>query len=116
MLRDPEALEDLADQARRRATGSPSSRIKELAGQIKRLGRLLRAYANGSYRDINVGSIVMVIAAILYFVTPLDLIPDAFPGAGFIDDAGVLAFVLARLEGELVQFAAWERADAIVIE
>ena len=116
MLRDPAALEDLADQARRRASRSSNSNIRGLADQIKRLGRLLRAYANGSYRDINVGSIVMVIAAILYFVTPLDLIPDAFPGAGFIDDASVLAFVLARLEVELDQFAAWERADSITVE
>lgn len=116
MLRDPEALEELAAQARRQSAGSPNSRIRELADQIKRLGRLLRAYANGSYREISVGNIVLVVAAILYFVTPLDLVPDAIPGGGFVDDATILAFVLARLDGELAQFAAWERADAITIE
>src|SRR5438128_29182 len=105
MLRDPQALETLATQARHQATHSPSSRIRELGDQIKRLGRLVRAYANGTYRDISVGNIVLIVAAILYFVSPLDLVPDAIPGAGLVDDATLLAFVLARLEGELAQFA-----------
>jgi uncharacterized membrane protein YkvA (DUF1232 family) len=115
LLRDPQALEALAAQARQQAVHSPSSRIRELGDQIKRLGRLVRAYANGSYREISVGNIVLVVAAILYFVTPLDLIPDAIPGAGFLDDATLLVFVLARLENELAQFAAWERRDSITI-
>lgn len=55
-------------------------------------------------------------AGILYFVTPLDLVPDAIPGAGLLDDVTVLAFVIARLEGELARFSAWERSDAITIE
>lgn len=116
MLRDPQALEALATEARNQVTNSPNSRIRELGDQIKRLGRLVRAYANGSYREISVANIGLVVAGILYFVTPLDLIPDAIPGAGLIDDATVLAFVLARLEGELVRFTAWERADAITVE
>jgi uncharacterized membrane protein YkvA (DUF1232 family) len=116
VLRDPRALEDLANQARHQVAGSPNSRIRELGDQVKRLGRLMRAYANGSYREISVGNIVLVVAAILYFVTPLDLVPDAVPGAGLVDDATVLAFVIARLDVELARFAAWERADAITIE
>ena len=57
-----------------------------------------------------------MVAGILYFVTPLDLVPDAIPGAGFLDDITVLGFVIARLEGELARFTTWERADAITIE
>ncbi len=115
MLRDPQALEALAIEARKQVSNSPSARIRELGDQIKRLGRLVRAYANGSYRDISVGNIAMVVGAILYFVTPLDLVPDAIPGAGLLDDATVFAFVLARLDLELVRFAEWERRDAVTL-
>lgn len=115
MLRDPQALEALATEARDKLRHSPSSRIRELGDQIKRLGRLVRAYANGSYREISVGNIALVVGSILYFVTPLDLIPDAIPGAGLIDDATIFAFVLARLDFELGQFAAWERRDAVTL-
>ena len=116
MLRDPAALEDLARASRHKVAGTSNSRIRELGDQVKQLGRLMRAYANGSYREISPASIGLVVAGILYFVTPLDLVPDAIPGAGLVDDVTVLAFVLARLEGELARFTAWERSDAITIE
>ena len=56
---------------------------------------------------------MLIVAAILYFVTPIDLIPDAVPGAGLMDDATVLAFVLAKLEIELDRFSTWEKDQAI---
>ena len=113
LLRDPAAIDELAQHARSKATGSSNSRIRELGERIKLLGRLVRAYANGSYREITVGNVVLIVAAILYFVTPIDLIPDAVPGAGLMDDATVLAFVLAKLEIELDRFSGWEKAQAI---
>ena len=113
LLRDPAAIDELAQHARTKATGSSNSRIRELGERIKLLGRLVRAYANGSYREITVGNVVLIVAAILYFVTPIDLIPDAVPGAGLMDDATVLAFVLAKLEIELDRFSGWEKAQAI---
>ena len=113
LLGDPAALDELAQHARSKASGSPNRRIRELGDRIKLLGRLVRAYANGSYREITVGNVVLIVAAILYFVTPIDLIPDAVPGAGLMDDATVLAFVLAKLEIELDRFSAWEKDRTI---
>jgi len=113
LLGDPAALDELAQHARSKASGSANSKIRELGDRIKLLGRLVRAYANGSYREIGVGNIVLIVAAILYFVTPIDLIPDAVPGAGLMDDATVLAFVLAKLEIELDRFSMWEKDQAI---
>ena len=113
VVRDPAAMEELVQHARVKAKGSPNGRIRELGDRIKLLGRLVRAYANGSYREISVGNVVLIVAAILYFVTPIDLIPDAIPGAGLMDDATVLAFVLAKLEVELDRFSAWETSLAI---
>ncbi len=112
-VRDPAKLEELAASARSKAGSSPSSRIRELGEQVKLLGRLIRAYARREYRDIPFSSIVMVVAGVLYFVTPIDLVPDALPGAGLVDDATILAFVLARLDHELVRFRAWETSWAI---
>jgi uncharacterized membrane protein YkvA (DUF1232 family) len=113
LVRDPAAIDDLTRTARHKAAGSSNGRIRELGDRIKLLGRLVRAYANGSYREITVGNVVLIVAAILYFVTPIDLIPDAVPGAGLMDDATVLAFVLAKLEVELDRFSAWEKTRAI---
>ena len=43
---------------------------------------------------------LMVVAALGYFILPLDFVPDALPG-GFVDDAGALFYVVKHLWGNL---------------
>lgn len=38
-----------------------------------------------------------ILAAILYFVSPVDIVPDAIPAAGLVDDAVVVPAILAGL-------------------
>jgi uncharacterized membrane protein YkvA (DUF1232 family) len=68
---------------------------------------LLRAYIQKDYQDIPWKSIILVIAGIIYFVSPFDLIPDFLPG-GFIDDSAILAFVIKQIKVDLDNFMAWE--------
>ena len=49
----------------------------------------------------------LAMAALSYFVSPLDLIPDALGGAGYLDDAMVVRMVHTRLEQEIAAFARW---------
>ena len=56
--------------------------------------RLVRAYSQGNYRDVPESTLVVIIAATIYVVNPLDVIPDALPALGFLDDATVLALAV----------------------
>jgi len=51
--------------------------------------------------------LIAVVAGLLYFVAPLDAIPDWIPGFGFIDDLAVLGWVMRKWSGELEAFRAW---------
>ena len=42
----------------------------------------------------------MVVAALGYFILPVDLIPDALPG-GFVDDAGAALYVVRHIWNNL---------------
>jgi uncharacterized membrane protein YkvA (DUF1232 family) len=42
-----------------------------------------------------------LIAALAYFVTPFDLVPDFILGVGFLDDASVLAAAIAAVSGSI---------------
>ncbi|MNJ72886.1 hypothetical protein D3C77_696040 [compost metagenome] len=53
-----------------------------------------------------------MVGALLYFVTPLDALPDWLVGMGFVDDLAVLAWVLKTWGGELDAFRAWREAQA----
>jgi uncharacterized membrane protein YkvA (DUF1232 family) len=38
-----------------------------------------------------------IYGALGYFIVPLDAVPDIVPGAGYVDDLGVLAFAFATV-------------------
>jgi len=75
-------------------------------------GRLAKAYATGKYRDVPWKSMLILLAAVLYFINPLDLIPDLIPVAGLTDDFAILLWVYNSIEEEIDKFLAWEESQA----
>lgn len=73
----------------------------------KLLLQMIRDYLRGSYREVPYWAISAVALALLYVLNPLDVIPDFFPGFGYLDDATVLAFCLKLIERELNRYKAW---------
>lgn len=68
------------------------------------------AYARWNYREIPPDALTVVIAGLVYVVSPLDLIPDFLPG-GFADDAAVIVWVVKTVRDELDAFRAWELGE-----
>lgn len=44
------------------------------------------------------GDVILVVAALLYLLSPIDAVPDFIPFAGWIDDAAVAGLVLGYLD------------------
>lgn len=93
-----------------------STRFLELLRMIGRLWtdlpllvRLLRSWKAGSYRGLSMRTLASLVAALIYVLSPVDVMPDFIPGIGLIDDAAVLAFLLHRMAQELAAFRAWEQ-------
>jgi uncharacterized membrane protein YkvA (DUF1232 family) len=72
-------------------------------------GRLTKAYALGHYREIPWKTILLIVGAIIYFVNPIDLLPDLIPVAGLTDDFGVLLWVYNAVNNEVDKFLTWEK-------
>ena len=80
--------------------------------QLFTLGRLAKAYAAGEYREVPWKTMLVVLAAVIYFVNPLDLVPDMIPIAALTDDFAVLVWVYNSLGTEIEKFPAWESSRA----
>jgi uncharacterized membrane protein YkvA (DUF1232 family) len=68
---------------------------------------MLRAYFTRSYRDVPWRTVTWGLAAVVYFVAPLDFIPDFLLG-GLVDDAAVVMFVARQIQKDLDAFLEWE--------
>ncbi|MBL0743222.1 YkvA family protein [Chryseolinea lacunae] len=84
-------------------------RLQTFQEKFSVLGRLAKAYALGHYRSVPWRAMLILVAAILYFVNPLDLVPDIVPIAGLTDDFAVLVWVYNTLGDEVGKFLAWEK-------
>jgi uncharacterized membrane protein YkvA (DUF1232 family) len=76
---------------------------------------LVKAYAQGEYRTIPWKSFLLVVAAILYFINPIDLIPDLMPVLGLTDDFAILLMVYKSIGSDIDSFLEWEKSKATPI-
>lgn len=76
---------------------------------IKTSFSLNRDWFNGSYDKIPGRMIASLAGALIYFISPVDLIPDWIPMAGFLDDAAILAAVFKLSEADLKFYRRWKR-------
>jgi uncharacterized membrane protein YkvA (DUF1232 family) len=75
--------------------------------------RMASAYVSGKYRTVPWKTVMTILAAIIYFLNPLDLVPDFIPVMGLTDDFGVLMWVYASVSLEIDKFLAWEKSVVI---
>ncbi|MDA3845105.1 MAG: YkvA family protein [Vallitaleaceae bacterium] len=75
---------------------------------IRILSAMVRDYISKKYVKIPVASIVMAVSALIYIVSPIDLIPDIIPGIGYLDDAAVMHFVIQALHNDIQTYRDWK--------
>ncbi len=52
---------------------------------------------------------IVVIIALLYLISPIDLLPDAIPVLGLLDDVLVIGYALKQAAAELERYRAWQQ-------
>jgi len=100
---DKKKTEHLLDEAARKARREKGL-VGEFAEDLGAMLRLLRAWVKGQYRVVPWKTIVLALVAVIYFVDPFDLVPDFVPLMGYVDDAGVIGFVLRSIGKDLKVF------------
>jgi uncharacterized membrane protein YkvA (DUF1232 family) len=105
---DPLRLRDLFQDAAKTSMSLPTDSFGDTWPYFQTMLRLIRAYYRGEYHEVRESALVMLIAAVIYVISPLDVIPDAIPAIGFLDDATVVALAVQRARQDLDDFMLWE--------
>lgn len=112
IIDSPERLKHLAEDTAVKVADK-NGPFAEVIGDLRAMVRLVGAYAKGDYRDIPFETLVLVVGAMIYVVSPLDLIPDMVPGAGYADDIAIVHSVVEKARGEITKFTDWEAAQPV---
>ncbi|WP_223702474.1 YkvA family protein [Sutcliffiella deserti] len=109
-LRDKNKLKHLIKRAEVKVDNKEASKgfVQDTWDNLKTMMELIKAYIKGDYRNIPYGSLVLIVGAIIYFVMPIDAVPDVLFALGFTDDAAVIALTLRKVKKDLDKFAAWK--------
>ncbi len=82
--------------------------LSKIVNEVKTMCRFVKATAIKKYIIASKINFALIVAALVYFVMPIDAIPDSIPVAGYFDDAAVFKFVISKVVDELQRFKAWE--------
>ena len=113
-VRDPRRTQELLTTALNKANARRGDQklMDEIWDYLQTAARLVQASVRGEYTGLSGKNLTLIIAAILYYVSPIDIIPDFLPVAGLLDDVSILAFALRSIKGEIETFREWEREQA----
>lgn len=103
-VNDKKKTQKLVDEAIKKA--EKKGPLEEMWDNIQLIFRIVKDWSTGEYTEIPTGSIIAMIIALLYFVSPIDLIPDFLPG-GLVDDALVLGLVFKQVKNDLDKYKKW---------
>jgi uncharacterized membrane protein YkvA (DUF1232 family) len=81
------------------------------------LPRMLRGAATGRYPSLSRGRLGLILFALAYLVSPLDLLPEAFiPLIGLADDGVVALWLGGAFIAETERYLAWEQQQPVVVD
>ncbi len=116
ILSNPSRLLQLLASLNRKISSARSrAEIKEeIKISLTLFNRFIQAVVSGKYKNVNSETVLQIVAVLIYFINPADIIPDIIPVSGFIDDFTILLWVYKSVKSELDQFQNWEKANRIV--
>lgn len=82
--------------------------LDDFIADLKLLFSIIKDYKNGEYREIPWWSIAAIASALLYVLSPIDMIPDFIPFVGYVDDAMVMSVCLKMVKKDISKYEEWK--------
>jgi len=112
-LKDRNQLLGLLQQVGRQLNNlSQKQNNSGIVDSLQTLVRMVNAYRLGTYRTVPWQTIGKIVAILVYFVLPLDFVPDVLPVLGFTDDFALIFWALRSFGTDIDAFKAWEAQSA----
>ena len=109
-IKQPTRLKSLLTDAYKKA--SEKNDVGTIAHEawetLQTMFRLIKASISGEYTGVPTSTVAAAVAVLIYFISPIDLIPDFIPVIGLLDDVALVAWFSTTLKHEMDRFEEWE--------
>lgn len=108
---DKEKAKHLLERAMEKAKNTVS--MRDVHEKLYLFFGIIKDWIKGNYSKIPTGSLVVIFIALLYFVSPIDIVPDFLP-AGLVDDAFIISLVAKQISSDLDKYRNWKLKTNLV--
>jgi uncharacterized membrane protein YkvA (DUF1232 family) len=67
----------------------------------------------GKYQ-MNKWNMSVIVATIVYVISPLDAVPDVLPIVGWLDDVTIVGYAIAKLSEEIIKYKAFKQSPTVI--
>ena len=112
LLNDKDELDDFLYRLEQKINDMPF--VGKKFSMIPVMISLVKNYVQGKYTTIPYGTILAVLSALIYFLAPIDIVPDFIPLAGYIDDMAVLGLCMNMVSIDIETYEKWRQAQGLI--
>ncbi len=108
---DKEKLSDLLKKLKQKMKSLPM--LGSVLANVPTMFKLLNSYLKGDYTEIPRKQLVIIVSAVSYLVSPIDLVPDFIPVVGLMDDMAIISICIKAVRSELEKYLAWREQNGL---
>jgi len=112
IINDDEKLKKLIEDVLKKLKeiSSDKKTSAKLNDSLRLFIRIINAYTSKEYTYVPWKTICLIVAGLIYFIYPVDLIPDFIPVSGLIDDSALIAWIYESIQDDIDNFLEWEKS------
>jgi uncharacterized membrane protein YkvA (DUF1232 family) len=108
LIQDPSKINDVLDQVQEKIKDIPV--VGTDLANIPIMISMVKSYVTKEYTEVSPKVVAALVSALLYVLKGRDLIPDAIPILGQVDDVAVIAVAMKLIAPEIEAFKQWQAA------
>ena len=111
ILNDPDKMELFLQRLESKLDEVPM--VGEKLSMIPVMISLIKSYVKGEYRVCPVSTPIAIIAALIYLISPKDIVNDKIPVLGLLDDIAVIYLAWKYVIGDVDAYQKWRQENGL---
>ena len=114
LLKDDVRMESFLEKIEKKIKWIPF--LAQEFKNIPTMVSMVRSYLRGNYTKIPKRTILAIVSALIYFLSPIDVVPDWIPLLGQLDDAIVIASCWNLVNKDVEDYRQWKKESTLKVK